>query len=207
MSKTNEAPLERAPLPQVTELEARMATGETIRYQRYEAEFPVGDFPQGPEVRAACEQCPSHGRNLACPPHSPTFAEAVAGARTARILCLRFPLGPSGDAAPAERARELYRAAGALLARELREAREQGAVVLGSGECRACEVCAAVDGQTRCRAPQERLYSLESTGVRVGELVREALGLDLQWAAGRRNPDHVCAVGAVFALRIPEPRG
>jgi len=182
------------------ELEGPGLAGEVLRYERYETDLSVEGFVYSEEVLAACAACPRHGRNLACPPHSPTFQDAVAGARSARVICVRLPLGPIGTGTPEERYREGFGAARGVLVAELLAERARGWTVLGSGPCRACEPCAAEEESTTCRNPAERIFSLESTGVNVVELLRTCFDLDLEWTAAGCIPDFVCSVGAVFDL-------
>jgi len=166
--------------------------------ERREAVQPVAAFVHGPEVREACGACPHVGRNLACPPHSPSFREAVGGAVSARVILVRAPLASLAALPPGEGAREGFRRARRLLVAELLAERARGRTVLGSGPCLACDPCAARAGSLSCARPEERLYSLESTGVDVLELVRACFGLELEWAREGRQPDFVSAVGAVF---------
>jgi hypothetical protein len=53
-------------------------------------------------------------------------------------------------------------------------------------------------GSLSCAKPEERIYSLESTGVDVVALVRTCFGLELEWTREGREPEFVSAVGAVF---------
>ncbi len=174
------------------------AAGGGSACERREAARPVANFVHGPEVREACGACPHVGRNLACPPHSPSFREVVGAAASARVILVRAPLGPLAALSPEERAREGFRRARGLLVAELLAERARGRTVLGSGPCLACEPCAARAGSASCPRPEERIYSLESTGVHVLELVRACFGLELEWTREGRQPDFVSAVGAVF---------
>lgn len=56
--------------------------GREIPCERYEGVIGVDQIEHGPELRAACEQCPRFGLSLGCPPHGPTF-EQHAGRRCA----------------------------------------------------------------------------------------------------------------------------
>lgn len=81
---------------------------------------------------------------------------------------------------------------------ELLDRRAEGRRGLGAGACRACESCAAEEGETRCLKPGKQIFGLESTGVNVLELVRTRFGLELEWRGPKRPQDRACAVGAVF---------
>jgi predicted metal-binding protein len=183
---------------EVATLEGRGPGREVFRYQRYEAGLPVAHFVCSEEVLAACAACPRYSRNLACPPHSPAFGDAVEGVGNARVICVRLPLGPVGGIPAEERYRKGFHAARSLLVEELLAERARGRRVLGSGPCRACDPCAAEENDTVCRNPAERIFSLESTGVNVVALLRTCFDLGLEWTAEGHAPDFVCSVGAVF---------
>jgi predicted metal-binding protein len=161
--------------------------GERITYEHYEGFLPAADVVHAPSFKDNCSHCPTRGRNFACPPHSPTFAEHAKGVVRLRVICVRMPIrDPSA-------VRNAFDEARGLLLAELDEWRSHGARVLGSGECVACQTCAAATGGDGCVAPAQRTYSLESLGVNVSALVLTALGLRLEWEMRR----FVCSVGAV----------
>jgi predicted metal-binding protein len=169
-----------------------------IDIERLETELAVEQIEHGPDKKALCNACPNFNRNLACPPFSPVFADYIAPARMARVICLRLPLSQFQEHSAEERARAAFRLGSDRLAGLLLEARAQGYTVAGSGECRGCDTCAAAAGDPTCIQPERRIYSLESMGVQVAALVRTALGIDLEWVAGGRTARTISAVGAVF---------
>jgi len=173
-------------------------SGDVLCYERHEVLLSLSDFDHGAKYKVACEACPRHGRNLACPPYSPLFADYVAGTVSARVICLRLPTEYGGGEAGEERARAAFRRVRRLLTRELLEYRGRGHLIAGSGTCPACERCAAEDGGAECVRPEERVYSLESLGVNLVALARDHLAVDLEWSGADRCADFVCAVGAVF---------
>lgn len=68
----------------------------------------------------------------------------------------------------------------------------------GSGYCHSCETCAAESGESVCRLPSERIFSLESMGVDVNALLKASFGFGLEWNKGTERANHLCVVGAVF---------
>jgi predicted metal-binding protein len=161
--------------------------GDRLAYEHYEGTVPVADVVHAPSYKDNCSHCPTRGRNFACPPHSPTFESYASDVESLRVICVRRPIkGPDA-------ARAAFAEARKLLFAELDEWRARGSRVLGSGECLACETCAASVGGDACVDPQMRTYSLESLGVNVSALVQSALGLRLEWEMRR----FVCSVGAV----------
>lgn len=174
-------------------------SGSTIYYERYESLVPVADFDFGEKYKLACEGCPRYGKNLSCPPHSPTFDHYINGARIAKVLCLRLPTVYFDHLIAEERYRSCFRRARSVLVRELLKHREEGYVVAGSGACLVCEQCVVETGDEHCKRPKEKIYSLESLGVNVIALVNTSFHIDLEWSADEQTADFVCAVGAVFS--------
>lgn len=175
-----------------------IASAPALGFERYECVMPLAGFVHGPQYRAACGDCPHHGKNFSCPPYSPTFAEAAEASRAASVVCVRLALEPFAHLDAVGRYRACFRSARSLLVEELLARRAEGRRVLGSGACDACDPCAARVGESRCCKPEERIFSLESTGVDVADLVRACFGFELEWTRRESRPEFVCAVGAVF---------
>ena len=173
------------------------SSGAEICYERYEGTLAVAGFDYREEYKRSCESCPKHGKNLSCPPHSPTLEEYLNGEQKARVICLRLPL-ESFTSQEMERYRAGFRKASSLLVNELYEHRKSGHLIAGSGACLACDTCVAETGQATCKKPELRVYSLESLGANVTALVRTCFNLDFEWSADENTADFVCAVGAVF---------
>ena len=177
------------------------STGRVFFYERYEGSMAVSDITHGDQYKLPCEGCPKYGKNLACPPYSPSFLQYVQGAGSVRVICIRLPTDyfpqPTGEA----RYRSCFHMARSILTGELLKYREQGLIIAGSGTCRACDICAVEHGARICRKPREKIYSLESLGVNVISLVKTCLGVNLDWSGHKHTADFVSAVGAVF---LPE---
>jgi len=172
--------------------------GEIIVFERFEASLEVVEFDQDARYKQHCETCPRFGRNLACPPFSPAFAEYVGNVSTATVICLRIPLEYFEEPDPDQRYRAGHRMAQDLLTQDLLKYRENGYLVLGSGTCHACKECVVEKGGEDCLQPDRRIYSLESLGVNVVALVKSAMGVDLDWSGTEDASGYVSAVGAVF---------
>lgn len=171
-------------------------TGRKIILERHEVRFPLTGFEYDGKYKMLCQGCPSYGKNLSCPPHSPTLLHHVEGCKTARVVCLRVSLehfaGPEGY-------REGYRVARKLLEKELLHGRKKGFIAAGAGPCRACDRCSLEQGENDCRKPEKRIYSLESLGVNVEALVKACFDFDLEWSGGKKGDGWICAVGALFS--------
>lgn len=177
--------------------------GDIFCYERYEAVIPVGGIERETS-KIGCQACHKYGKNLACPPHSPYFDEYVGDASQAMVICIRMPQDYFKDQIQENGDRRCFRTARAILVEDLLRYRTRGYLVAGSGFCLACEVCAVEEASDKCVMPNKRIYSLESLGVNLVKLLKECLGLDLEWSATDHAADFVCAVGAVFTN---DPKG
>ena len=172
--------------------------GKEIFYERYEQDLPISEFDHSPKYKAACGECPRLGRNLACPPFSPIFADYIDGAQSAKIICVRLPMEYYANVPLENRYRSCFRKAASILVDELLAHRKKGRLVLGSGACLTCEQCSAEIGIEHCKEPPKQIYSLESLGVNVIGLVNTCFAIDLEWSADEHTAQFVCAIGAVF---------
>lgn len=150
------------------------------------------------EHKVGCEACKKYGMNLACPPYSPYFPEYVKDMRTAKVICFRIPLEQFSQISTEERYSAAFRIVRGLLTAELLRYRKRGNLVAGSGTCLVCEQCAIESGNTRCKHPSKRIFSLESLGVSVVSLTEKAFNFTLEWSGCDTIADFVSAVGAVF---------
>jgi predicted metal-binding protein len=171
--------------------------GASIRAERHERLISVADIEHSPRFQELCRSCPNYGKNLACPPTTPYFTSYVGQARSARIICFRIPVTDQANMTP-EQQKEDTRQAMDWLCRELGHYLSQGYKVGGAGHCQLCETCAGESGETVCRKPAERIFSLEAMGVAVGALLKKTFGFSLEWNKGDNLARYMCAVGAVF---------
>lgn len=173
-------------------------TGRVILYEHYEGTVALSDINHGSQYKLPCEGCPKYGKNLSCPPYSPSFLQYIQGAKRVKVVCMRIPTTYFGQPLGKEAYHSCFRMARGLLVNELLKHREAGHPVAGSGACLACEICAVEDGGQSCKKPAERIYSLESLGVNVISLVKRCFDIDLTWSGSEYAADFVSAVGAVF---------
>lgn len=180
------------------------STGREVPCERYETVIGMDRIAHGPELRAACEQCPNYGRSLGCPPHGPTFEEHASGRTAARVICLRVPVEIADVADPEEAQSIATRESREFLLGLLRQHRDAGRPVAAGGACMECDNCAAAGGETVCPRPESRIPSLSSLGVNVIALVKTCFDIDLEWGGA----EFTCTVGAVMLdegenVRIP----
>ena len=169
-----------------------------IAYERFETVIPIAELVCEERVREACSSCPRHGRNLACPPRSPSLRVFAEGRAFARIICIRISQDQATGTSRVEASYECFDHARDILVAELLEYRGQGFAIAGSGSCQACEICAGEAGLDACPTPEKMIYSLESLGVNVVALAKTCFGIDLDWSADELAAIHICAIGAVF---------
>jgi predicted metal-binding protein len=150
------------------------------------------------EYKVGCHACKKYGMNLACPPYSPYFPEYVKGMKSAKVICFRIPLEQFSQISTEERYRTAFKIVRELLTAELLHYRKKGNLVAGSGSCPACEQCAIESGDSKCKQPGKRIYSLESLGVSVVSLTVKAFSFRLEWSGCDSVADFVSATGAVF---------
>ena len=112
-------------------------------FERYESALPQADFDHSPKYKFTCKGFPTYGKNLSRPPYSPTLLQYLGTVKSAKVICLRLPLGYFIHLTTEERYRYDFRKAKILLVNELLEYREKGYAVAGSAASLTCEQCAA----------------------------------------------------------------
>lgn len=156
-----------------------------------------------------CKQsCCNYNIKLCCPPHSPRFETLAPDNQWLHVICLRMALDqlPSFKN-PYHRVRMANVMLKSRLTRVLlawRAANPED-YVLGSGACRACKRCAAID-ELPCKKPEKRIYSLEATGVNCEHLVKACFGFGLEWYSPGRPCSTTLVVGGILSERqhLPE---
>ena len=174
-------------------------TGKSIACERYETAASMDGFEHGPQFKAGCEGCPQHANNFSCPPFSPAFADYIQGSAGAQLILYKLPFKYFPEVPDDQKYQVCFDEARRLLTNELLEYRQNGYKVAGSGGCTACEKCLAKTGRkNECIQPEKMVYSLESLGVNVVDLVKSYFGINLEWSEKGQPADFVCAVGAVI---------
>jgi len=172
--------------------------GTEYYIEHFEATLKVSEIDSSVQYKTACEPCKKYGKNLACPPYSPTLESYIKDSKKAKIICYRIPLEQFPEIITEDRYDIAFRKVRGLLTDELLRYRKKGHIVAGSGTCLACEECVIESGNKKCRHPSKRIYSLESLGVNVVSLTEKAFGFKLEWSGCDSAADFVSAVGAVF---------
>ncbi len=183
-------------------VKAVLPDGRTVACERYEALVPQDAFVVNKAVEEACLACPTYSKSHSCPPYSPSIGDYTRGLGRARVIFLRLPVSEFTGETPLKRATAASHAAMELLRRELFDALEHSEDdrirIAGAGRCTGCERCSRELGGEACVKPEALLYSLESMGVNVVELVRDVFGISLEWSEDDVDVIMMGAVGAVF---------
>ncbi|MEA2020466.1 MAG: DUF2284 domain-containing protein [Patescibacteria group bacterium] len=153
-------------------------------------EISSGNVPYDKKVTVeACKTgCALFGKGGGCPPYSPDFQQIkkkfpYAQAIYSRLYTRYYP--------PKVARASFYirwNFVKALMERKIANVgyflREQlGGFFLSAGPCHGCgnKTCAFKEGEKKCRKPEKRVFSLESTGVLANELVEKLFGFRLLW--------------------------
>jgi predicted metal-binding protein len=143
--------------------------------------------------------CRNYNQKYSCPPFSPDFANFTSGYRKMLVVCFRINLKQYEPLPFFQRIKASNAILKSKMDQELLTFKRAGNKVAGSGSCRFCRVCGAKKNES-CKKPEKRMYSLESLGVDVDDLVKRCFGFPLLWYKidGNFNPEYTSAVGGVL---------
>lgn len=147
-----------------------------------------------PNTLAACRQgCPQYAKNGGCPPFSPDFTTLREGYPYGVIVFAR--IYTRDNPLPDDGFKTHWGCVEKLLSHIMHQIGDTGkehlgGVVLGTGECIGCHSCNFKSGSAICTHPARRTFSMESTGILVGDLVEQQLGFQLQWW-NHQEPDRL----------------
>jgi len=167
-------------------------------YERHEAVIAVNDLDFKIKYKNNCINCPEYGKNLSCPPYSPSFKDFVGSRKMAKVICFRTPLDYFDHLPKEKRARMAYDEMSSLLGEILMKERSQGKLVAGAGACKACRDCPIEKEGMICIKPEKQIFSLESLGVNLSSLIEMCFPFKLEWIESQYAARHICAVGACF---------
>jgi len=145
-------------------------------------------------TRDACLYCKNYNNNGGCPPYANTLHNIKKKYQCAYIFYIRFPVynGPIRTLIDFDENKRIRRwmmfvrwwdfVFSPMIRRVtspiLKDINNH--MVLWYGNCRVCSRCIFRDQAGPCRYPHKREFSLESTGVRVDQLM-QMVGIETQW--------------------------
>lgn len=174
--------------------------GHEIQVQKYSLILASESLMVKKDVfESLCQTgCVNFGKKFSCPPFSPSFDKYKKTFPYLMVICLRLDLSYYKELKPHMRIKAGNSILKGMIDRILKDYKSKGFSVVGSGSCRLCKPCGAKEG-IKCKKPDERIYSLESLGVDVSQLVRDCFDFDLEWySKENKEPSYTCTVGGVL---------
>lgn len=151
-----------------------------------------------------CRYCNCYNLQWSCPPLDDSMVDAVFIYEYVTIYALVISI-PSGtpQSASEKILAPLRQQLEAMLLEE--EQSKQGRSAGTIGKCSHCgeRKCARVSNDP-CRHPELVRPSLEALGFNVVGIMKEELGITLQWGSGGLLPEQLLLVGAVFHPQISD---
>lgn len=142
----------------------------------------------------ASNACGMYGKSWMCPPYVGEPKDLIARAQSYKYILVYQTIGDLEDSYDFEGMMEAGQKMNDLTQRirdELKDEIDKDSLLLGSGGCRLCSVCAKREDKP-CRFPEKALASLEAYCISVSEL---AAAGGMKYING---PDTVTYFGAVL---------
>ena len=173
-----------------------------LSIERIESSYKVGSLSIKENLfRNLCKNgCVNYNNKYSCPPHSPTFLKFSKNSKNMSVICFKISLDQYSPLSYYNRIRASNSVLKSKIDRYLLEYKLKGYKVAGSGSCRACKPCAAKTNE-KCKKPDRLIFSLESMGVDVNDLVVKCFGFPLEWySKTNKEPEYTCTVGAILGI-------
>ena len=167
----------------------------------------IRDYRDVERIRQYCLQCPGYGKAWNCPPFDFDPRTVSDGFKTVRLMATVIEFDETTRAAcktaeqSAEMGREAMQEVWKTLLPQLYEMERQSP---GSRcftfRCVLCpEGCTRPEGKP-CRHPELMRHSLESVGFDIVAMMRDLLGINLEWSTDGSLPKHITLVTALFSF-------
>lgn len=168
------------------------------------------------EVHSECKACPNYAKYWSCAPY--TFDEAIflKQFEYMHIIGRQFEVPPEDiinicePKAIADYCKEKFDAIKVMTWETLLEIEDEVTDSLGliPGNCPICEIqgmaCARKTNEP-CRNPWLMRYSLESLGFNVVDLLKDELGMTIEWPQNQQLPKVLTSVSAILCnAEIPQ---
>jgi predicted metal-binding protein len=143
--------------------------------------------------------CPNYGKKYSCPPYSPKFENLGKDFDYlfVAMFCCSLQQINSGEYNKIRIANSVMKSRMDKLMRNVEK--KQGGLFMSNGSCRLCRSCGLKISKP-CKYPQERRYSLESTGIDVNQITEKYFKKKLLWYDKTKSkaPEYTCVVSAIF---------
>ena len=167
----------------------------------------IRDYRDVERIRQYCLQCPGYGKAWNCPPFDFDPRTVSDGFKTVRLMATVIEFDETTRAAckTAEQSAEMGREAmqevwKTLLPRLYEMERQSPGSRCFTFRCVLCpEGCTRPEGKP-CRHPELMRHSLESVGFDIVAMIRDLLGIDLEWSTDGSLPKHITLVTALFSF-------
>lgn len=169
----------------------RTDSGQEYPLEFFNLKMAANDLIYQPnKVREACRQgCSNYGKAGGCPPRAPLLFDLVSPQEEMWLIACRFwsKYKPSRVAQSRNSAIH-WKFQDGIVARVMNNLghslnhRNRG-FFLSTGYCMGCpgKKCNFKLGNSFCRSPEKRTYSMEATGINVVETVKKHFKLDMYW--------------------------
>ncbi len=167
----------------------------------------IRDYRDVERIRQYCLQCPGYGKAWNCPPFDFDPRTVSDGFKTVKLMATVIEFDETTRAAckTAEQSAEMGREAmqevwKTLLPRLYEMERQLPGSRCFTFRCVLCpEGCTRPEGKP-CRHPEMMRHSLESVGFDIVAMMRDLLGIDLEWSTDGSLPKHITLVTALFSF-------
>ena len=167
----------------------------------------IRDYRDVERIRQYCLQCPGYGKAWNCPPFDFDPRTVSDGFKTVKLMATVIEFDEMTRAAckTAEQSAEMGREAmqevwKTLLPRLYEMERQSPGSRCFTFRCVLCpEGCTRPEGKP-CRHPELMRHSLESVGFDIVAMMRDLLGINLEWSTDGSLPKHITLVTALFSF-------
>ena len=150
--------------------------------------------------------CKNYNKKYSCPPFSPNFEDLIKNQNKEGLFVVLFQCNltqiNSTEYNKLRIANVVMKSKIDKIMRLLEK--EFNTIFLSTGSCRLCKPCKLVLKQP-CKHPDERRYSLESTGVDCKALSENLFGTKLLWY-NKKAPEYTCVLCGILVDKndVPE---
>ncbi len=139
--------------------------------------------------------CKNYNKKYSCPPFSPDFSELIRNKDKEGLFVVLFKCNlnqiNSTEYNKMRIANVVMKSKIDKMMRALEK--EFNTTFLSTGSCRLCKPCKIILKHP-CKHPNERRYSLESTGIDCNALAEDLFGMKLAWYKSKKELEYTCVL-------------